>query len=323
MYNNSRGYIIEILDSPGNTVVKYKYDAWGNCNRFASSNVDLAYYNPIRYRSYYHDEDIGLYFLNARYYNPQWRRFISPDDTIYLDPETPNGLNLYCYCNNDPVNCVDPSGHMAFWLAAGLFFAAIGLICGATYAGITSYESGNRGWNLVGDIALGGLIGGIAGFAVGSVLGAGVSGLLTGSFVSSVQMVKAGAALTHQMFRAGGITAAGYMMIDNLSNAFYNPIHVFWSGGDVMKESGSALANSVSGITLEMTKLGQYLSNINNYNLWTIASNNFANQVSSKDIVYVVQNLEGMGINNIWATVEYPILINKSAKIIYIILGGR
>ena len=46
-----------------------------------------------------------LYYLNARYYNPAWRRFISPDDTAYLDPETPNGLNLYCYCNNDPVMC--------------------------------------------------------------------------------------------------------------------------------------------------------------------------------------------------------------------------
>ncbi len=125
MYNNSRGYIIEILDSPGNTVVKYKYDAWGNCNRFASSNVDLAYYNPIRYRSYYHDEDIGLYFLNARYYNPAWRRFISPDDSIYLDPESVNGLNLYAYCYNDPVNFCDPSGCLAISTVLGAIGGAI------------------------------------------------------------------------------------------------------------------------------------------------------------------------------------------------------
>ena len=38
------------------------------------------------------------------------RRFISPDDTSYLDPKSVNGCNLYCYCNNDPVNFVDPSG---------------------------------------------------------------------------------------------------------------------------------------------------------------------------------------------------------------------
>ena len=38
-----------------------------------------------------------------RYYNPQWRRFISPDDTAYLDPNAINGLNLYCYCSNNPI----------------------------------------------------------------------------------------------------------------------------------------------------------------------------------------------------------------------------
>ena len=67
--------------------------------------------NPIRYRGYYYDQDTKLYYLNARYYCPEWRRFISPDDTAYLDAESVNGLNLYTYCNNDPVNYCDPSGH--------------------------------------------------------------------------------------------------------------------------------------------------------------------------------------------------------------------
>ena len=71
----------------------------------------LCSYKAIRYRGYYYDTDTGLYYCNARYYSPKWRRFISPDSTSYLDPESVNGLNLYCYCNNDPVNCCDPSGH--------------------------------------------------------------------------------------------------------------------------------------------------------------------------------------------------------------------
>ena len=83
----------------------------GNCTIASSTtNTAVANANPIRYRGYYYDDDTGLYYCNARYYSPKWRRFISPDDTAYLDPESVNGLNLYCYCNNDPVNCVDPSG---------------------------------------------------------------------------------------------------------------------------------------------------------------------------------------------------------------------
>ena len=42
--------------------------------------------------------------VGHRYYNPEWGRWIQPDDIEYLDPTNINGLNLYAYCNNDPVN---------------------------------------------------------------------------------------------------------------------------------------------------------------------------------------------------------------------------
>ena len=103
----------------------------------------MAHANPFRYRGYYYDEDTNLYYLNSRYYSPEWRRFISPDDTAYLDPESVNGLNLYCYCGNDPVNYADPSGHEPKWwdclLVAGLSIGAIVLTiasCGAASSAI-------------------------------------------------------------------------------------------------------------------------------------------------------------------------------------------
>ena len=70
--------------------------------------------------------------MNSRYYNPEWRRFISPDDTSYLDPESVNGLNLYCYCGNDPVNRYDPTGYSwewsTFWKGFGMLVTSVGAI---------------------------------------------------------------------------------------------------------------------------------------------------------------------------------------------------
>ncbi len=114
---NAIGIIIELIDRKSNVVAKYSYDAWGNCKVLDSSGKEITdpenigNINPFRYRGYYYDVETGLYFLSSRYYNPLWGRFISPDSIDYLDPESVNGFNLYAYCGNDPVNCVDPSGH--------------------------------------------------------------------------------------------------------------------------------------------------------------------------------------------------------------------
>ena len=55
--------------------------------------------------------ETGLYFLQTRYYDPETGRFITIDDISYLAPDTINGLNLYAYCNNNPVMNVDPEGN--------------------------------------------------------------------------------------------------------------------------------------------------------------------------------------------------------------------
>ena len=124
---NIKGDVIGIFDVNGAEIVKYSYDSWGNFEITTGSLTNIAKDNPILYRGYYYDHDTELYLLDARFYNPKWRRFISPDDTAYLDPETPNGLNLYAYCNNDPVNYADPSGHSAFLIAMSIL-AVAGLI---------------------------------------------------------------------------------------------------------------------------------------------------------------------------------------------------
>lgn len=72
----------------------------------------IANHNPFIYKGYYYDEETGFYYVSSRYYSPELCRWISPDSIEYLDPESINGLSLYAYCENDPINKWDPSGKM-------------------------------------------------------------------------------------------------------------------------------------------------------------------------------------------------------------------
>ena len=234
-------------------MVGYTYDAWGNCTIDSSTtNYELAHDNPIRYRGYYYDEDTGLYYLNSRYYNPEWRRFISPDDTAYLDAETPNGLNLYCYCNNDPINYADPSGHLAIaalliTLAIG---AGVGAVVGGLYGGLTAVANGQNVWTGIGIGMLSGGIMGLGTAAASLFLAPIIVGqaVVVGSTVFS-----AGAALaigTGIALGTGAIGGAGGDILTQLANggSVNDWQSVIWSGIQwSMINTASAFLGSLAG----------------------------------------------------------------------------
>ena len=115
---NVQNDIIGILDSNLNQVVSYEYDSWGNIisikdangNQITDSN-NIGLINPYRYRSYRYDTETGLYYLQSRYYNPEWGRFISADIYIVKGQDVLSS-NIYAYCDNNPINAVDSNGQL-------------------------------------------------------------------------------------------------------------------------------------------------------------------------------------------------------------------
>ena len=128
---NILGDVIAIYNTEGDLQCKYNYDAWGN-HRVGNARNELIYdsatgviatgyenhiaiLNPIRYRGYYYDTETGLYYLQSRYYDATLCRFLNRDNVNYLEPESIHGINLYAYCNNNPIMFADPSGNEPKW----------------------------------------------------------------------------------------------------------------------------------------------------------------------------------------------------------------
>ena len=156
---NMQGDVIELVDINGNSVVKYKYDAWGNI--ISQTGGSLADINPYRYRGYRYDVETGLYYLQSRYYDPTIGRFISSDGLFGQDGHLLSN-NTYAYSFNNPVIFVDNDGRFA-WAIPG---AIIGAIAGGIAGAIISYnKTGEVDWRYVAIGAAGGaLIGAGAGY---------------------------------------------------------------------------------------------------------------------------------------------------------------
>ena len=127
--------MIAILDSSGTMVVEYTYDTWGKPLTTTGSMANtLGQHNPLRYRGYVYDRETGLYYLQSRYYNPEWGRFINADSQLATGDFT--GLNLFAYCGNNPVNRTDPTGDAWWhWAIAAVVVAAAAVSVVATCGG--------------------------------------------------------------------------------------------------------------------------------------------------------------------------------------------
>ena len=111
---NAQGDVTGLVNASGTRVVTYTYDAWGNplstTGTMASTHGSA---NPLRYRGYVYDTETGLYYLQSRYYNPGWGRFINSDVVMGINSDI-GTYNLFSYCGNNPVNRYDNGGKSWF-----------------------------------------------------------------------------------------------------------------------------------------------------------------------------------------------------------------
>ena len=113
--------VLGILNASLEEVVTYTYDSWGNLISVkdsegveVTSDSHIGHINPYRYRSYRYDKETGLYYLQARYYNPEWGRFISADNYLTTGQDN-QGNNMFVYCLNNPINYTDANGNLPQW----------------------------------------------------------------------------------------------------------------------------------------------------------------------------------------------------------------
>jgi RHS repeat-associated protein len=100
-HSDALGSIIAITDGNNTVVQRYEYDAYGNITYLQ----DPGFKQPYAYTGREWDEESGLYYYRARYYDPGVGRFVE-SDPIGLA----GGINRYAYVEGDPINQVDPEG---------------------------------------------------------------------------------------------------------------------------------------------------------------------------------------------------------------------
>ena len=100
------GSVADLTTLAGTIQARYQYDAFGNYRAQAGSS-----FNRFAFTGHESDNETGLYYFKARYYDPDTGRFLSQDE-YDGDVDTPPSLHKYLYAYANPLVYVDPTGHI-------------------------------------------------------------------------------------------------------------------------------------------------------------------------------------------------------------------
>ena len=106
-----------VVDNSGQVVELAEYAPYGQLSRRTGTMN-----TPFKFTGQRLDAECGLYFFNARYYDPELGRFAAAD-TVVQDAFDPQTLNRYSYARNNPILFTDPSGN--FFIIDDIIFAVV------------------------------------------------------------------------------------------------------------------------------------------------------------------------------------------------------
>lgn len=256
VHNDALGSPIMETDANGNVLSKSHYKPFGETIEAAKDDVG--------YTGHLNDTDLGLTYMQARYYDPVIGRFYSNDPVdaaTFISKGNIQGFNRYAYANNNPYKYTDPNGENPFMVIGGIagFFQSVQAVAntnatpfeklGAVVAGtVIGAATGGRGAALV-KTAVSKIIGNKAGNVVASagvgatasVLSQNASDIAVNDRLSSTSE-NTGAAITGAFTGvAGAVSASG--KVNAVSAVF----------AETALQSGNALAEETPPKPLEIT----------------------------------------------------------------------
>ncbi len=285
-HDNSIGSIAALTDDSGGVVERYRYNAYGEMTVLTADGVSELVQSSVGNRYGFtgrrFDVETGFYYYRARYYAPERGRFLQRDPLGYAD-----GMGVYAYVGNNPVNFVDPEGLVAK--------EAVDWAVENDFSLLADRASNHFERVLSGDVARDGV----------KRLANLTDRIVTGDTDAALELA----------------TSFGPGAIVGITKGIAAKSSVFWSGRG-SREAAAKFAKANGTKTLEMTLMGKALDKITtpgNFKytkpLWNAATKRFAKE--AKGQVDVFHSGKGVRVDSVWAKKEYPILKKQGNDINY------
>jgi RHS repeat-associated protein len=267
---NLQGDIIGLVDENGSLVVEYAYDAWGKPLSITGELAEtLGEANPFRYRSYYWEDETGLYYLQSRYYDPEVGRFVNADEPeTMLFQDDILATNLFAYCFNNPVMNVDHTGMVV--TPANAIGAVIGAVGGALIGLAIAKHFKLTGWKRWACTASVSLLIGVVGYFSGPAIWAAIKPVIVKAISAGTLLVNKIAIWVQQTL--GVIRPFADKAINKVGQFTVSAKHLLGAGGGYAKFNTANMSTIRSWITTALRSRSNF-------------------QVNSRDSYYIVYNM--------------------------------